>query len=440
MKFLVATAFVGLASIALPWEQACGQDKLSLEQAIREAMEKSPELRKFSAKEQEEKWHRVESRAGVLPRVSLFADHYFTTQYETVPVTVGANSLNLPLPYPVTAYGLEANWTIFNGLANWRDLEAASLKDQAANFDLKRKALETRKSVELGYYAVLAAQEMSEVAKRNLKTVEENLSHAKFRLSSGASTEPDVLRVQVQQTEARAEADRTADNIVIGRERLRQIMGLAHDDRELSGTLPVPDAQEKVSRLSSSVVENRDDITSLQLIAMASEESRKAGNGSLYPSVSLVGRVYNYDITDYSLPGAGGSSYPTAYNIGIALKWNIFDGGASLAQPGIGAARAEQAESELRASLLGVQTEFELWRRRYLYSAKLFAARMEDIKRSEESLRIITFAFQQGSRIFTEVLDAETDLFRARAGAVQSQFEAVEALTRLELVIGKDLQ
>jgi outer membrane protein TolC len=44
-----------------------------------------------------------------------------------------------------------------------------------------------------------------------------------------------------------------------------------------------------------------------------------------------------------------------------------------------------------------------------------------------------------GVRTSTELLDAESDLFRSRAGLITAQMGAIEALVNLELVSGQKL-
>jgi outer membrane protein TolC len=54
-------------------------------------------------------------------------------------------------------------------------------------------------------------------------------------------------------------------------------------------------------------------------------------------------------------------------------------------------------------------------------------------------VRLARLSYDAGSRTNTDVLDAELDLFRTRAGVVQSQLSAAEALINLELAFGSSL-
>lgn len=430
--------FLGALLVLSTSSFAQAQEKLTLEEALREGLGESPAVLEADAGERLASWQKTRALSGVLPKVSLFATHEFDTKYETLPFVAGPISADVPIAFPKTEYGLDLKWTLFDGLANIHELKAADLRTDASRALAARKRFETRKKIELGYYSVLAAIQLREVAARNLKTVQDSLAIAETRVRNGISTEPDVLRVQVHKTEAEAEVQRTADAIVIERQKLRQIMGASSDERELAGTLPDPDDRERIASLVFEGTKDRDDLRASHLSTEASEQERAAGRGPLFPSISVVGRLENYDNTDFSFSSQD-NNYRSAYAVGLTLRWDLLDA-ATLAQPGIASAKHDITESQYKAAILRAPTDFELWKRRYLYSADLYQARLGDIRRAEESLRIIDLSFRQGRRIINEVLDAEVDLFRARAGAVQSLYEAIEARNQLELAIGRDLK
>jgi outer membrane protein TolC len=84
-------------------------------------------------------------------------------------------------------------------------------------------------------------------------------------------------------------------------------------------------------------------------------------------------------------------------------------------------------------------TDFTFWKRRYLYSASLYHAKNADLKRAQETVRLANAGFKAGVRTTTEVLDAELELFRARAGMVNTQMNCLEAKIKLELTTGESL-
>jgi outer membrane protein TolC len=367
----------------------------------------------------------------------LVADHDFSTQYESVPVSLGSAVVAVPIVFPRTSYGVEAKWTIFDGFANIRNYQASRELFQASEQEYSRKDFEVRKKIELAYFNALAAKRFREVAQENVQTLQENLRQVRARFEAGRANQYDVLRVEVQMSDADTELERTSDGVVIQRKKLAQAMGLPDDVRELQGQLPAPALTQKVSTLSQPDLSDRQDFQAAKLRSDAADKQASAALGYLAPAVGFTANYLRYDDTDYPSQAYGG--FRDAWSVGMFLRWNILDGGASIARAGAAKAVAARAQHEYDETVQSLPSEFELWKRRYVYSAHTYDARGADLKRSEESFRISTVSFQQGRNTITDVLEAETDLFRSRAGVVQSQLDAEEALVELELTVGKDI-
>ncbi len=73
-------------------------------------------------------------------------------------------------------------------------------------------------------------------------------------------------------------------------------------------------------------------------------------------------------------------------------------------------------------------------------SVVLYQAKLTDVDKAKESARLATLGFKAGTRTTTDVLDAELEQFRAEAGLVQAQLNALEALNNLEMAIGKGIE
>jgi outer membrane protein TolC len=151
------------------------------------------------------------------------------------------------------------------------------------------------------------------------------------------------------------------------------------------------------------------------------------------PNVSLAATKQYYNNLN---KGIAADQFADAYAVGIFLNWNLFDGGGSLARQLMSAHEQESADALLRAAQLKAPNDFEVWRRRVIYNVSLYRARARAIESAEESVRLARLSYAAGTRTNTDVLDAELDLFRARAGAVKAQLDSAEALVNLELALG----
>src|SRR4051794_34504679 len=89
---------VTLVLVAAP---AFADGTLTLDVALREAADRSPEIQRARAAAEESSWKRFAAfGAGFLPRVSVSAHHYFATKYSETSINFGGAPLLFPGFYP----------------------------------------------------------------------------------------------------------------------------------------------------------------------------------------------------------------------------------------------------------------------------------------------------------------------------------------------------
>jgi outer membrane protein TolC len=419
------------------------QGTLTLDQAISEGSINSPTIQGSEAILDENHWRKNESiGAGFLPKLSALAGHYFdVTKYQQESITFDGQLVTLPELFPNNQVSLNGSIPIFDGLANVHHSQAASLVEQASEQELAHLKFTLSEQIRLAFYRALAAQGLRDVAVENVKTLEDHLKQVDLQRKGGTATRYDSLRVSVQLNEAKSDEDDAEDGMLQTHKGLVQLMGLSQDARTLQGVLPVPDSGKvKSLELTEQVPLDRSDLHALELRVDAADQDRKANNAWFIPSVSAGGQFTYYNLLVYDSGGATDNhNYQTAYNVGVFLSWNLFDGGASYSRSREAAARKIQAEKASESARILVPYDFAYWKKRYLSNTAHYASKQLDVSRSEESVRLAKEEERAGSRTSTEVLDAELDLYRSRAGVVNAQVNAADSLINLELALGRNI-
>jgi outer membrane protein TolC len=416
------------------------KEPLTVELALSEGLKHSPDIQRAQAVVDEKRWHKFEVLGqGFLPKISISGSHYFTTDYEQTGLSLGGESLVFPGFYPNTQVSLDVSIPIFNGLTNIRQLQAASLFEDASEQDLNHAEFQLSQDIRLAFYQALAATELQDVAAQNVSTLEDHLKQVQIQKQGGVATKYDNLRVEVQLSEARADAIDAEDSVTVSRKKLTQLLGFSNDDRPIQGILPIPQP-EKVTRLElNDIPAERTDIQALNLRAEGADRLDSAQSAWLIPTIAVGGQYLVYDQQYYASSVVNTGVYKDAYNVGIFLKWNLFDGGVAWAQANEAAYQAVQADKAAQVAKLQIPYDFAYWKRRYISNSDHYLSKKFDITRSEESVRLAKEEERAGTRTSSETLDAELDLFRARAGVVNAQVNAAEALIRLELALGRRL-
>jgi outer membrane protein TolC len=433
MSNLLRATFALLA-LLLAVSQAHGQSApLTLSEAIGQ-FDTSPKVERAASQKEEASWKRVEAMSGFLPKIQANASRLLDAKLVLVDIPFGGVTQSIPQILPTTTYGLGVDWTLFDGFANIQRFQGAQSLERAAEKDLDWMKIQGERDVVLLFYRALAAQTLKQVAEANLKTLTDHLSDTRLFKQAGTGTKFDVLRVEVQESEARSEVLNQTDNVTVSMLRLAEQLGQDLSTRNLQGQLPVlgPELVQNIKFDES----KRGDLQAMHARLEGAEKNASASNKFWVPRVSFAGNYMQYNnlTDDYT-----GTGFRSAYSAAVNLQWNLYDGGISLARDRQAVEQKVQAAKSLAITRQKASNDFEYWRRRYLYNASIYQARLSDVQKSTESVRLAKEGRRVGTRTNTDLLDAESELFRARAGLVNSQIGAIEALINLEVATGQKL-
>jgi len=409
---------------------------VTIESALQTALENSPITQKAEAQKEEASWKKTEGLSILLPTIDFSANHFFEKKYEYLDLVMGGNPVSFPQIFPSSSATLEVKWMLFDGLANVNTFRASSRSKSAAEADYEWARFQLDREVNLAYAKVVAAKKLSDVAEQNLKTLENHLSQVKNLKKGGFATNFDLLRVEAQLSEAQAELLQTKDNIQIAQEKLGLTLGLTTPVDADNTELSIPYSDKIINLNFNSQKNQRLDLQAMQGRVDASEMIDSARSMFWIPKIGLDGQYIRYNNQTDHL--SDWSNYRPAWSVGIFLSWELFNlRDYSLAKQE--KYKAIQSEKSLQQANLQAPVDFAFWKKRYLYSATLYNAKKADLERDQETVRLADAGFKAGVRTTTEVLDAELDLFRARAGIVNTQINCIEAKIKLELATGEKI-
>jgi outer membrane protein TolC len=407
---------------------------LSLADVENRALEKSPEIRTMKLQKESASWGETKALSRYIPHLDLKGSHAWETKFQELEVEFGGAQFAMPAVAPYTILQAEASWMVFDGFSAWNQYQAARLETKARDLELSRATLKLRAGIRTKFYQALGAQALQKVADENIKTLEQHISDANSQFRQGVSTKYDILRIEVQLEEARTEKMSADDNVAVSRARLFEALGVPDEAQTFQGTLPDKWETQKFHDLKLAV-NDREDRQAQILREEAASNLSSASKGAYFPQVSLYATKDWYNNINSSF----NENFKDAYSMGVSFRWNLFDGGATLASQKQAALASQESSERLRALNDRIPVEFEAWKRKLNLSIASYQARLSAIKKAEESVRLAKNGIRAGIRTNTEVLDAEMDLNLARARAVRSQIDAVEALGELESATGQSL-
>jgi outer membrane protein TolC len=440
VRLLTLAVLIGLLAAPVP---SSGQDgpSLTLADAIRIALESSPEVEEGEATEAQAEVGIRQARAGYLPRVS-YTESF---QRSDNPVFVfgsllnqgifSASSFDIPAlndPAPLSnfrsAIGVEQ--TLFDGRRTRAAVRAARAgRDLASTRATGRRADVLLEVVQAYFGAVLAGERLA-AADQAVRTAESDLARARAMLDAGMTTQADVLSVEVFLAETHEAQVRARHEGTIAHAALGDAMGVDLD-RHYVLTTPLtapPSVMASLERYETDAVEHSPALRAASLGRDIASARTALAQGSLWPSVVAQGSLESHRD---GLFGDGQSSWLA----GVALRWDLWSGSnraaaaaARHADTAANAARRD-AESQTRLAVRRAYYELESARERAAIGAAALAA-------AEASHRIVQNRYGAGLVDVTELIRSQAALLDVRVRRLGAVFDWRVARAALEHAAG----
>jgi outer membrane protein TolC len=318
------------------------------------------------------------------------------------------------------------------------DLAKANLLVSNLNFnDTHRRVIF---QVASAYYRQLNAQgqrEAAEVSLKNAQTVEEDASN---RLKNGLATKPDVLEA----TAARAQSDYDLQAALgaedIARGNLATALGLPPGTPfEVQGIsdLATPDSMaDSVDQDIERAFAQRPELLAQVARIRASDAALKQARSSYFPTLGFSGdgglaRAYGQQDL---LPGHYAQG--EAWNVGLQLKWTLFDG--TRREHEIAEAQAEKRAAEASIDNLRDEVANEVWT---AYTNMRTALRQQQaatalLVASGQSYEAARESYGYGVRSLLDVVSAQKTLAQARSEDVFARTQLLLQVTTLAFQTG----
>lgn len=387
--------------------------------------------------------------------VGLVQSEYYPVL--TLAALGGYQSEALPAPKDVAPDGffradleqvlptLNLRWLLLDFGRRGSALDAAKQRLLTANLGFNRKHQEIVFNVQRAFVALTSLNAKIAVAESSVDSARSVREAAESRLQNGLATRPEVALARQQEAQAAFELEE-----VVSRERDAQVkladsIGLPPtvpiQVSEVSA-LPAPAAlEDSVERTIDKALERRPDLIARVATLRASEAEVRRARAAYYPTLSLVANFNTLAgrarITGGNLPTGWFGATEPGYGVGIALAWDVFDGGARRRRVELADAERRLAEDEVTAAR--DRTVSEVWS---AYTDVKLALRRLDtaaalVEASQSSYEATLESYRQGLETLTNLLVSRRELSRSRFVELDTRLQLFDASAALAFSTGE---
>ncbi len=423
------------AALVLSAAGADGQtDPLTLERALALAREHSLVLSASAADVQRAKGRQRAVRALYGPQLRSDA---FYLRFEDPPSLALAPGASFS-PIATNGYLLQIGvlQPLYTGGRVGAAVQAAEWAGRAASAASQQAEVEVTAAVAHAFDAALLGEELLEVAEEAVRVLRSAVEVAMVQYETGVVARLDVLRAQTRLTAAEQEARAAAAAAVRARERLALAIGLdparAPQPAGVLRPADVPFGPADAAPLAARARQMRPDVRALGAAVEAAAAQERGARSALRPNLSL----YAAGLAARPELLTGEERLSTDLVAGLMLSWPLFDFGRAGGEADAARAEATRLEAEARGLADAAVAEVRAALRDLERGQLDIAGSLENVTRSERALEIARDRYGAGVGIQLEVLDAQSELSRARASVLRTIHDHRSAAIELRRAIG----
>jgi outer membrane protein len=391
----------------------CAQDLLGIYEL---GLQNDPELRQAHANLQAVRETKSQSIAQMLPNVSLSASKShdrFTSQKTTFRSVVSSDqefwsqrfSLNLVQPI--------FHWD------HW--VQLGQSENQIAEADASYLAQQQDLMVRIteAYFNVLSAQDNLQFTVKEKTAIARQLDQAQQRFQVGLIAITDVHEAQAGFDQAGASEILASNELDNSKEALREIIGDSEVNLDKLGkNLPLIKPNPDEINVWSNSAEQQN----LSIVAAfnSAEFARKAveiQRGGHYPKLDFVASYEEADVDSSS--GFDGRSH----SLGLQLDMPLFAGGAVLSRTRQAQHQYRQAKQQLIAVQRSVKRQVRDAFRGVISNISRVRALKTAVISTQSALEASEAGYEVGTRTLVDVLDEQSNLYRARRDLSRSRYD-----------------
>jgi len=342
------------------------------------------------------------------------------------------------------SYGLNANWTVWNGGINQKNIQAQELQNEITKLNTEQSELTIQEQIAQLYVQIMYTKEAKKVNEKLLETAQSQYDRGKEMLDQGQIAKADLIQLEAQLSSAKYDVVNSETLLANYKRQLKALLELdLNTNFDVGGEIPsdeqvlalIPSAQEAYAR----ALEIRPEVKSAQLSIDAANLELDIAKRGFYPTIGISASMGD---SHYSASQEGaGKQMKTNLNMsaGVSVSVPIFDNRRN--QSNVKNAKLQQASSRLdlqdKKNALSSTIE-QYWINANSNQQNYIAAKSR-VKSQEASYELLNEQFQNGLKNTVEVLQGRDNVISAEQDLLQSKYTTLLNVQLLKFYTGEPI-
>jgi outer membrane protein len=440
-NIIIAAAVLFSASVQ-------AQKQWTLQQCLDYAMENNITLKKARLQQQQATEDVKGAKSALLPSLSASTNHslgYRPWQDNgTTTVTNGQVNSKISKSYYNGSYGLNAQWTVWNGNRNRNQLKLTQLQEEVQELALQESANNIQEKIAQLYVQILYLTEAVKVSEQSLETSKKNEERGQEMVEVGKMSKADLAQLSAQRASDEYNIVEAQSNIRNYKLQLKQLLELT-DNEAFDVVTPIATDAMALSAIPSltTVYEQaltvRPEIEAGKLAVKENDINLKIAQAGKLPTINLTGGL---GTSTNSLSNNGwGTQLKTNFDAsaGLSLSLPLFDQRQTKTAVNKAKLQREQALLDLQDQQKQLyQTLESYWLDAETNQQKLRAAIATE-ESEQQSFDLLQEQFRLGLKNIVELMTGKDKLLQAQQNRLQSKYQTLLAQQMLKFYQGEGI-
>ena len=418
---------VGILLLATPSMTQARQ--WTLEECIEYALQNNITIQKSRLTRQSAQEDVLQSKAALLPSLNFSTSQSvgYTPWVESGISSDGYSRSSVDKVYYNGSYGINANWTVWNGNQNRNTIKLNKLAEEKAELDSAVQAQSIQVQIVQYYVQILYTTEAVNVNKESLKTSQQNEERGKEMVEVGKMSKADLAQLTAQRAQDEYNVVSAESQVKNYKRQLKELLQITNDD-DFDIATPVSTDEMALREIPSlagvysSALEYRPEIKSYQNAIDQNDLSIKIAKAGKLPTISLSAGLStsNTSMND----NAWGTQLKTNFttSAGVTLSIPLYDNRQTKTSVNKAIIQRESSMLDLKNEQTALYSTIESYWLEANTNQNQFKAAQVSTESAQVSYDLLSEQFRLGLKNIVELMTGKDNLIQAQQNELQAKY------------------
>lgn len=410
------------------------QKKWTLTDCIDYALQNNITLQQAKLQKQSATEERKQAKAALLPSLSASTSQSFGyrpwLENGIATVTNGTVNSKVNKTYYNGSYGINAQWTVWNGNQNRNQVKLGEVSEQQAELQTESTANNIQERIAQLYVQILYMNEAVEVNKQSLETSKRNEQRGKEMVEVGKMAKADLAQLTAQRAADEYTIVEAESNIANYKLQLKQLLELTGDEAFDIEMLTAGDEQAlaeipALSAVYETALGGRPEIKNAQLELKQSDIQMNIAKAGAMPTISINGGVGTSTASMSSQNWDKQIKTNFDASVGASVSVPLFDNRKT--KTAVNKARIQREQAQLE--LLDQQKQLYATIEGYWLDAETnqqkFKTALTTVESEQASYDLLEEQFRLGLKNIVELMTGKDRLLSSQQNKLQAKYTTI---------------